>query len=265
MRRLLLSIIAIATLCASCASVHHASRPVRVLFVGNSVIYVGNLPAVLDALATLNKRPVVSDMIVKGGATLTDHVADGSVERALAAERYDFVVLQERGGDVICAFTPTSCRDSETALSALTRLVTIHGAKPIFLGTYQTLPSASTALIESESAATSRLSIDYVPVSGLFQTAVVTAPSAEWLYADHAHPGHDLVLLEATLLYRQIFGTLPRASGFSVHAPMYGPKATFARPSPTSRSVVSQGVSQFHTYTADRVAAVLGIAAGSSR
>jgi hypothetical protein len=204
-------------------------------------------------------------MIVKGGATLTDHVADGSVERALAAKRYDFVVLQERGGDVICAFTPTSCKDSETALSALARLVAIHGAKPIFLGTYQTLPQASAALIEAESTATSRLSIGYVPVSDLFQTAVGSAPSAEWLYADHAHPGHDLVLLEAALLYRQIFGTLPRASGFSVHAPMYGPRTKFAPPSPTSRSVVSQGISQFHTYTADRVAAVLAIAAGGSR
>ena len=265
MRRLLLSIIVVASLCASCVSVHHASRPVRVLFVGNSVIYVGNLPAVLDTLATSNKRPVVSDMIVKGGATLTDHVANGSVERALAAERYDFVVLQERGGDVICAFSPTSCKDSEAALSTLTRLAAIHGAKPIFLGTYQTLPQASTALIEAESAATSRFPIGYVPVSGLFQTAVGSAPSAEWLYADHAHPGHDLILLEAALLYRQIFGTLPRSSGFSVHAPMYGPNAKFAPPSPTSRSVASQGISRLHTYTADRVAAVLAIAAGGSR
>ncbi|HET6913028.1 MAG TPA: hypothetical protein VFH71_06760 [Rhodanobacteraceae bacterium] len=62
-----------------------APPPVRILFVGNSLTYVGNLPAVLDALATANGRRVQSDMIVKGGATLTQWLARGSVQKALNA------------------------------------------------------------------------------------------------------------------------------------------------------------------------------------
>lgn len=59
---------------------------IRILFVGNSLTYVGNLPAVLQHLATANHKLMEVDMIVKGGATLTERVADGSVERALQAK-----------------------------------------------------------------------------------------------------------------------------------------------------------------------------------
>jgi hypothetical protein len=266
MHRLLLSIIiAIASLCASCVSDKQAQSPIRLLFVGNSLTYVGNLPAVLDALAASNKKSLQSDMIVKGGATLTERVADGSVERALAANPYDYVVLQERGGDTICAFGPTSCQDADASLSALAHIVAAHGAKPILLGTYQAMPQVSTELVGAESVAASRLSIAYVPVSDRFQTAIESAPAAEWLFADRAHPGHDLVLLEAALLYRQVFGALPSPGGFSVHAPMYGPNAKFSAPSPTSHSAASQDVAPLHIYTADRVATALAIAAGGSR
>jgi hypothetical protein len=235
------------------------------LFVGNSLTYVGNLPAVLDALAASNKKPLQSDMIVKGGATLTERVTDGSMERALAAKRYDYVVLQERGGDTICAFGSTSCKDADASLGVLARLAVAHGAKPILLGTYQAVPQVSMELVGAESAASSRLSIAYVPVSDRLHTAIESAPAAEWLFADRAHPGHDLVLLEAALLYRQVFGALPSPGGFSVHAPMYGPNAKFSVPSPTSHSVASQDVAPLHIYTADRVATVLAIVARGSR
>jgi hypothetical protein len=46
------------------------------LFVGNSLTYVGNLPAVLDALAASNKKSLQSHMIVKAVATLTELVED---------------------------------------------------------------------------------------------------------------------------------------------------------------------------------------------
>jgi hypothetical protein len=259
------SVLAIAILCAACVSVQRAQDPVRLLFVGNSLTYVGNLPAVLDALSASSKKSLQSDMIVNGGATLTERVADGSVERALAAKRYDYVVLQERGGDTICAFGPTSCKDADASLGVLARIAATHGAKPILLGTYQIMPQVSTELVGAESAAASRLSIAYVSVSDRFQTAIESAPAADWLFADHAHPGHDLVLLEAALLYRQVFGALPNPAGFSVHAPMYGPNTNFSVPSPTSHSLASRVTPPLHIYTADRIANVLAIAAGRSR
>jgi hypothetical protein len=46
------------------------TAPLEVLFVGNSLTYVGNTPAVFDALTRASGRPSSSDMIVQGGAAL---------------------------------------------------------------------------------------------------------------------------------------------------------------------------------------------------
>lgn len=66
-----------------------------VLFVGNSITYVGNLPAVYDALTG---QSVKSDMFVRGGALLTEFARDPRLEKAIATGGYRLVVLQEQGG-----------------------------------------------------------------------------------------------------------------------------------------------------------------------
>lgn len=261
MRTLSFSILClVAIICAAYAHARPADDSIRLLFVGNSVIYVGNLPAVVDALARSNKKSVQSDMIVKGGATLSERVADGSVERALAEKKYDYVVLQERGGDVLCDFSLASCKDVDAALNALAHAALKHGAKPVLLGTYQFLPQVSKNLVEAEAAAASRLSIPYISVSERLQMARASAPEAAWLYQDGGHPGHDLVLLEAALIYRNLFGALPDGQALVVNAPMYKPSAKFSAPSPVSNALPSSSDSPAYTYSASSVATVLQIA-----
>ena len=255
--RLLIVLLFVASI-AACAPLR-PKQPITVLFVGNSLTYVGNLPAVLDALAASSGRNIQSDMIVKGGATLTQRVGDETVKHATAAKHYDYVVLQERGGDSICSFGPASCTESETSLRALAKIAVQNGSKPIFLGTYQSLPEASKSLVLAEAAAAGK-SIPYVSVSEHFLRAMHSQPSADWLYADGMHPGHDLILLKAALLYRSIFGELPRSLGFTVTAPMFTPSTHFALPAPVSRSPELQGVASSYTYAPATVATVLAIA-----
>jgi len=100
-----------------------------VLFVGNSLTYVGNVPAVLSALAAANGKPFPSDMIASGGATLTQRVSDRSVVRALETNQYTALVLQERGGDLICSFGPDSCLQSRQAIKALAILAKAKGVR----------------------------------------------------------------------------------------------------------------------------------------
>ncbi len=50
---------------AAMVSAAAPKQPVHVLFVGNSLTYVGNLPAVLEALATDNGKSLQADMLVK--------------------------------------------------------------------------------------------------------------------------------------------------------------------------------------------------------
>lgn len=201
-----------------------ASAPeARVLFVGNSQTYVGNLPAVFSAMANANGHAVASDMIVRGGATLTDRLNDGTIAKTLDKRRYVALVLQERGGDLICAFGPRSCTSARASLATIARMAKAKGVTSIvLLGTYQSAAMPSRALAEQEAAAAAEAGIAHVEVSQTLRCVVEAQPSLAWLHADGSHPGKDLTLLKAMLLHRQLFGTLPAPRSVLVSAPVYG-------------------------------------------
>jgi hypothetical protein len=209
--------------CGSAAPVERERESERVLFVGNSLTYVGNLPAVFSAMAKANGHAVESDMIVRGGATLTERLKDGSIARALDGHRYAALVLQERGGDLLCGFGPESCADSSASLKAIARMAKEKGVTSVLLlGTYQSMPAVSKAIVEREGAAADEAGIAYVEVSQTLQRLGDTQPALAWFDADGMHPGKDLTLLEAMLLHRQLFGALPAAQALVVDAPIYG-------------------------------------------
>lgn len=70
----------------------------RVLFVGNSHTHFNDMPSMIAGLAaaTLGARPFFFRMEAPGGARLIEHVSAGQVARQLAAQRFDYVVLQEQ-------------------------------------------------------------------------------------------------------------------------------------------------------------------------
>lgn len=207
-------------ICA-CSGTGRPADDIDVLFVGNSLTYVGNLPAVFDAVSRANGQDTSSDMIVAAGATLTDRVNDGSVERALSKGHYSFVILQERGGDFMCDFGPQACEDARQSLESLAAMARRRGAVPVLVGTYQGDPRASEAIVQAESSAALGLGVNYISVSDRLQRGRLSEPEMEWFAADGLHPGHDLVLMEALLLYEHLFDTSPTSAGLVVEAPMY--------------------------------------------
>lgn len=201
--------------------------PTKVLFVGNSLTYTGNLPAVFSSLAAANDQHVTTAMIANGGATLSERLHNGVVEDALQNGHYSHVVLQERGGDFLCAFGPDSCLNAETATTKLAQLAQGKGARVLLLGSYQMQPDVSVELVKAEQKAATAANIQLVAVSSYFHIAVGTERAGKWLYQDNTHPGSDLVLLQAVLLYQQVFHELPAATGFQVNAPIFRPNTRF--------------------------------------
>lgn len=222
--RLLIITLLVAALCACSGLRADLQQPQCVLFVGNSLTYFGNLPAVYSTLSAQNDRIVSSDMIVKPGATLSERVADGSVAKALEQHEYSVLVLQERGGDLICGLGPETCVESRLAIHTLAELGRRHGATVVLLGTYQTKRSASESLVKAASAAALAAGIAYVEVSETLLRLRRQSADSElvWFAEDGMHPGKHLTLLNAILLYQQIHQSLPAVSGFTVTAPIYG-------------------------------------------
>lgn len=202
------------------AGAMQAAAPQRVLFVGNSLTYVGNLPATFAALANANDQRVHSAMIVQGGATLEQRVADGSVRQALASYRPAVLVLQERGGELLCGAGEAACQASRQAVQALAAAGRQSGARVLLLGSYQAHPRASAAIVEAERAAALQAGIGYVEISESLRRLSTGAGALAWYDADGMHPGPALTLLDAMQLYRALFG-VPPARGFEVAAPVY--------------------------------------------
>jgi hypothetical protein len=73
-----------------------SARAVRVLFIGNSLTYVNDVPGIVAVLAeAAGETAPVCRAVVGGGLSLEDHWNRGEAVRALEQEKWDFVVLQQ--------------------------------------------------------------------------------------------------------------------------------------------------------------------------
>ncbi|MCD9087729.1 hypothetical protein [Stenotrophomonas sp. SY1] len=224
MRRWIVQVAMLFALATSAAASNVTQEPERALFVGNSLVYVGNLPATFAAMSQANGQPVHSQMIVKGGARLNERLADGAVHGALNTERPAILVLQEQGGALLCWPDKQACVQSQAALKALAQAGRDSGTRVFLLGSYQSHPRASAELVKQEAAAAAQAGIPYVEISEVLRSASTAAPELPWFATDGMHPGPALTLLDAVQLHRAVHGRYPER-GFTVDAPIYGTKS----------------------------------------
>lgn len=194
----------------------------RVLFVGNSLLYVGNVPAVFSSLSKVNQRSIQTDMIVQGGATLADRLNDGMVASALKTHKYDVLVLQERGGELMGAFGDDAQNQSQAALKSYAALAQQAGVKVFLLGSYQPSAGPSQTLVQMEGSAALDAGVTYIEVSEQLRYLRQLHADMAWFSTDGTmHPGKDLALLNAVLLYQAIYADSPALVDFVVNAPIY--------------------------------------------
>lgn len=87
-----------------------ANDPLRVLFVGNSLTYVNNMPRTLEQIAkSLDARPpLVAHFAGAGGRTLKQQYFDRHVTDEIRDGHYAVVVLQAQSSEVVYSFGETS-------------------------------------------------------------------------------------------------------------------------------------------------------------
>ena len=95
---MLRSMMAIIFVAAVLASIFDGSdnKTTRILFIGNSLTYVNNLPAMVAAIAGSQGVTVIHDTHAPGGARFLAHASNKKVLRKLRKKSWDFVVLQEQ-------------------------------------------------------------------------------------------------------------------------------------------------------------------------
>ncbi|WP_159038638.1 DUF4886 domain-containing protein [Brumimicrobium mesophilum] len=68
----------------------------KILFIGNSYTNANNLPELITSLAQASGNSIISDAYTPGGSQLNQHATNPVVLNKIAAEDWDFVVLQEQ-------------------------------------------------------------------------------------------------------------------------------------------------------------------------
>nr|WP_295381711.1 hypothetical protein [Pseudoxanthomonas sp.] len=208
-------------------------RPtLRVLLIGNSLVYTNNLPGLLRSLARAQDAgPLIeTETYVMPGAELAQHWKSGTAAKALGRGQWDFVILQERGGLLACAASPAqkeqdTCRNSLRAHRRFAGLAEQRGARVLLLGTWgpdtnwQDNLDRGLRQVARETGAT--------PVMAGTRLRAYEATSGgkpKSLFTDDSlHPSLPASLIVAAVLYREITGASAKAANLRLDFPLLPP------------------------------------------
>lgn len=178
----------------------------KILFVGNSLTYVNDVPGILQALADSagGERLAVASHALPNYA-LIDHWTDGIVQREIAKGGWAWVVMQQ-------GWTPAGVYRDTLRLAARNFGVEIEkiGAKPAM---YQTWPPSSRqgdfpGSIESYELAAADVNGVLFPVARAWLAVWERAASIQ-LYSDGLHASAAGSYLAALVMYARIFDRSP--------------------------------------------------------
>jgi hypothetical protein len=180
----------------------------HVLFIGNSLTYVNDLPATVAAIAAAAGDTIRVAMEAQPNLALIDHLNGGSnaVPR-IAQGGWEFVVLQQGP-------TPSGiCRDSLVLWTKMFEpLIRAVGAKPALFMTWPSSGESSSfdaVRISFQEAATAVNGV-FMPAGEAWRSAMRTDPTIGLYGPDGFHPSPLGTFLAALEIYERITGRDPR-------------------------------------------------------
>jgi hypothetical protein len=182
-------------------------NPTRLLFIGNSLTYANELPAMVCALARSAGRQAICESVAKPDYGLEEHWNDGEARRAIA-RGWDVVVLQQG---------PSALPESRSLLIAYTRRFDAEikkaGARTAL---YMVWPSRARrgdfpAVSQSYAAAARDVKGLLLPAGDAWRAASATDAGLALYGPDGLHPSPIGTYLAALVIYEQIFGSPPPA------------------------------------------------------
>jgi hypothetical protein len=213
------------------------AREWRVLFVGNSLTYVNNLPALLRALGESQGAAITTETWAAPGGTLADRWRGGHVAEALRTRRFDVVVLQEQGGHLAACMASAQeqrrapCAASLRAYRDIARLAQEHGARTLLFQTWGPDRKWQDNLDRSLRMVSDRTSAPIFDAAGALEALHEALPETV-LYPDGRHPSTQASLMLALALYREVTGATPVARDLRVRAPLLPVNAAVAADAP---------------------------------
>jgi hypothetical protein len=182
-------------------------NPTRILFVGNSLTYANDLPAMVCALARSSGRQAICESVAKPDYGLEEHWNDREARTAIA-RGWDVVVLQQG---------PSALPESRRLLVAYSRRFDAEirkaGARTAL---YMVWPSRARrgdypAVSQSYAAAAREVQGLLLPAGDAWRAAWATDARLPLYDADGFHPSPMGTYLAALVIYEQVFDGSPPA------------------------------------------------------
>ena len=193
------------------------AQTVSVLFTGNSITFVNNLPQMLSRIAAADRNShlrfeIASD--THAGQSIAEVWQDGKALPLLQSRRWTYVVLQEHSWWV---GRPDQIAQMQASVPLLARAVAANGSKPLLFMTYVKKPGSDWYRTEPEfqNPAYMQQSLDYytydvarragipvVPIGDYWWRLMQAHPEIDLYSKDGTHPGMAGTYLMALMFYR---------------------------------------------------------------
>ncbi len=181
----------------------------RVLFVGNSLTYYNDLPAMVQSLArSAGDTALRTAVIAEPDFALEDHYYVGTVQKTLERSDWEFVVLQQ--GTSALPASQAHLRSWTTQFAPLIRAA---GAEPVL---YQVWPMTSRRF-DAEAAVTSYFNAAvavqgiFAPAGDAFTDALALDPDVDVYAGDGLHPSQRGTYVAAVVILSRLNGTAPES------------------------------------------------------
>ena len=185
-----------------------AGGNLRVLFIGNSLTHLNDLPGITARLAASARPPRVLETqeVGEGGATLKRHWEAGRALEAIRKGKWDYVVLQEQGGLAIRDLK--MFRDYAQLFDAEIKKA---GAKTLFFQAWasQAAPQEMAHLANAYAGIAGELKAIVAPVGLAWQKALQQNPKIALYWSDGGHPIAAGSYLAACVFYAVLFSSSP--------------------------------------------------------
>lgn len=182
------------------------AAPLRVLFIGNSLTYVNDLPAMVAALGRSAGTPIEYEAVARPDVSLEDHWNQGDARRAIARGRWTWVVLQQ-GPSALPASRVLLIEYAKRFDGEIRRV----GARTAI---YMVWPSRARrgdfpGVIQSYVAAAAAVKATLLPVGAAWREAWALDARLPLYGDDGFHPSPMGSWLGALVIYRQLTGQEP--------------------------------------------------------
>ena len=188
--------------------------PTRVLFVGNSYTSRNQLPRLLADLAAAAEHPrrVEVEAIVAGGASLRRHWNAGLAQKALAASKWNYVVLQEQS--TLPLKNPKRYHENVRLFAAE---IAKHGAQTVLYLTWSRrgAPQTQKEITRAVEDVAAEVGAQVAPVGSVWHAAMRDDPRLTLYADDGSHPTAAGSYLAACVFLVRLFDERPAGESVS--------------------------------------------------